>query len=488
MRSKHYDPNYIPSEFEIFSFSGKFEELHDRSQDVWIEITHKRSEPSEIQCRLLFSPPWDQSEIIPYLQGRNLTISLESPYQGRLYLKMIVGGRYGRNQATFTINSYDIVPLNPEISGGAKVKAIVDLTRCRLIETNSRPFFPWQADEQKDDNTTIAWTAGEASHRFVTLSARIPVVAGQDRGHLTIQRPCLVKTFVTAEATDLVTIMDYIETELNDSLRLLSFLSREWVDWFKMSVRVEWAKEDRQYSTECTRRTEIWENYPADNREEPLLCESDLLDGEFFRLLSALRSSPINQHLRRTIAYSLSSRHGPRDESHFLLAFAAFETLINVLDEQNPLLRIEDIDWNALCKSLKKTIDAHGKAHELADEQVVLIKRKLSELKRPPVIDKMIFHLARLAPETGDLWQDPVSLKDQFIEGLSEAIRQRNVLVHATSVNDFGNLRRDLARIQLLFERLVLGILGCTRSVSSRALDIVRWQEEQLRRGEEQPD
>lgn len=477
--SKSY---YIPSESEVLSFYGEFKELSNRTRQAWAQITHKQFGPSEIQCRLLFDRPWDESRVITDLNNRNLEIKTEAPHRRQIYLKGIGSGTYERAEANFTIGGYDILPMNTEVPAGAKVRAIVHLTQRGLLGV--RRHLGFEPREEEEDNT-ISWTTDNETYRFYIATLNERVTAGQDRAHLTRERPCLTKAFTTSAHTNLTTILDLIEAELTDILRLLSFLSREWVEWFGISVTAEWPLGNTRQFTKAIRREQIWERRPVDGNEDPLLDESALLDGTFSRILSALLSSPLKKALKRTMAYSLSSRHGPGDESDFLLAFAALETLINALDDQDPLLPQKDIAWNALSKSLKKCIDEHGKARNLPAEKILLIRDKISELRRPPVIDRMMFHLTRLTLETGDLWQNQLGSGSNFKNGLSTAISQRNDLVHATTVEDFGSMRRNFVRIQLLFERLVLRILGYTDRVSSRDLGNVHWQEEWLQQGEE---
>ena len=184
-----------------------------------------------------------------------------------------------------------------------------------------------------------------------------------------------------------------------------------------------------------------------------------------------MTGSQFRNDLTRAIAYSLSARHEAAVETSYLLIFLALDTLIDALDRAVPLLLPADIKWNQLSKALCQCIDAHRLAHGLNVQHSDLIKEKLSELKRPALRRKLLFHLNQRNVITTGLWTRPDTLADMFEEGLGVAISYRNQLVHSAFVEDFVHLARHLARIRLLFDRLVLKVMGYDGPVESQAND-----------------
>jgi hypothetical protein len=295
------------------------------------------------------------------------------------------------------------------------------------------------------------------------------VEVDQDECFLTRTRPCLVKIFTATEDTDISVALDQAENDASDIMRLLSFLSREWVDWFELSIETTSGSEE-YLSAHGIRRIQIWRKSQEDDYEDPIISKEEFSGDTFADLLNSLRTSPHAEDLIRTIAYSLSSREGKYADVNFILAFSALETLINTLDERLSLLKPQEIFWSALCRSLKKCIDGHAEAKNLSAEKTQLVKSKLGELKRPSICDKIHFHASIYNIKTGDLWMHPITGESQFSEGLERAIGQRNQIVHRTSIKSLGDLQNDLPRIQLLFERFVLRLLDYGGDVSCRAI------------------
>jgi hypothetical protein len=466
------EPYSTPGKMEILRAFGSFTTSAGSEQTTWLHLEHKKFDVSKITCRLFFPQPWKDSHIIPDTHDRNLEIRIESPFQGKLKLQMIGSGRYDENEASFDINGYDLLPLEMILRRGDRIIIAADLVRSRLIGSHGDLSVKWGRDEWKiagDKRPGFSWACDEAEYKFIARPMLEKISVDKEECYITRTRPCLAKVFIAPEDIDILSAMDQAENDFSDILRLLSFLSREWVDWFELSAETT-STNEIYYSARAIRRVQIRRKNKGDDYEPPILDKTELSNETFAKLLRSLRALPQADVLSRTMAYGLSSREGEYIDSNFILAFSALETIINNLDDQSPLLQPKEISWNTLRKSLKDCIDKHGESKKLPARQMSFIKNKLGELERPPIRDKINFHASRCGVKTSDLWMHPITGESQFQEGLERAIRQRNDLVHATSVRDLGDLQNDLVRIQLLFERFVLRLLDYCGDVSCRAI------------------
>jgi len=429
-------PYYVPSEPETLRFFGKIQVPDGPPRDAWISISYKRFEPSEIECSLYFPEAWHESRFIPDLDSGNLKIYTQAPHKGIINLNMIGGGVYSNTEAKFSVGGYELLQEPAQLSRDSRVRIVVDLTNSRLIRPGGFKVSALGSSVEimGDGIDAVEWTTAEESYKVSTRADLERVKAGQDVGSLIRQRPFLVKDLRVSDDLDASRLLNELELELTEILRLLSFISREWIDWFEILVL---AGERLRFTAK--RRKQIWELRPADRREQPLLNKKDLINGGFPRLLSEFRSSPYFDDLSRAMAYNLSSRQSEGIESNYILAFAALETLVNSLDNLEPLLPEKKIKWRKLRSAVAACVE-HHRREGITDCQARIIKDKIEELKRPSIRERIRHHASKLNVKIDDIWLDMDTSRKSTREG---SCRGDQAAQFACPPHVYGELRRS---------------------------------------------
>lgn len=446
-------------------------------QPVSLELSHQRFEPSDIRCLFRYPKPLPEP-LLPHLdEDRGLDVSVDSPFDGMLHLRGIGPATYTSTEASLKVAGYDLLPRDWQADAGARVHAFFELASPGLQQRaiDRTLHLDGTITRSFPELARIAWTEGTQSAAFGIRHHFEQTRSGREPGLLLRERPQLTLRFNLGAKSNLSSLLDEVEAFADLPLLLFSFLSRREVGWFELRLFVKSGDRDSPKRVEARRRTRFWPAEPDETEEQPVIEEDELAAGMFSRLLAALRSLSWSADAVRSLQYYLGSHARAGLETRFILAFAAFETLVNTLDSQHPGPHIPARKLAKLLSALRSSIREQAATLNLPPECVPGILAKLPELKRPPLADRLRFHLSRLSVDTTGLWQEPNTLKDRFDMGLQRTIASRNALVHNTKLEDPVRFHADLVRLQNLFDRLFLACLGHGTAEDSQALSDVNW-------------
>jgi hypothetical protein len=464
------EPYEIADQAQRLRLSGTFW-ARGKQQPVWVELSHQRFEPSDIQC--LFRYPRSLPDpVLPQLdEDLDLDVSINSPFDGMLHLRGIGPATYGSTEASLKVAGYDLLPRDWQIHTGSAVHAVLELTSPGLQRRSAGRIMNLDGTITRrfPEPVRIEWNDGLTNAAFGIRHHAEHTRSGRDPALLLRERPRLTIRFEVAAKSDLSSVLDKVEAFADVPLLLFSFLSRREVGWFELFVFVS-GDQGPVRQLEARRRTSFWPAEPYETRERPVIEEEVLASGLFSELLVTLQSVPWSSDGVRSLRYYLGSHSQSDLETRFILAFAAFETLVNVLDSQHPSQQVSARKLSKLLTALRSSIREQVTVLDLPSECVPSILAKLPELKRPPLADRLRFHLSRLEVNTTGLWIERDTLKERFDAGLQRIITSRNALVHNTSLEDPAQLRADLVRLQNLFDRIFLAALGRGTSQDSRVL------------------
>jgi hypothetical protein len=183
---------------------------------------------------------------------------------------------------------------------------------------------------------------------------------------------------------------------------------------------------------------------------EELIHATALADGGLQKLVSALRSTKSPDAVHRAISFLAGSYETDLEVAYFM-AFSAMETVLGSCGEQDDLVIVADDKWNRLERSLRETLAREGNALAMSVEHLL---RRLPELKRPSLAQRMARICENFGAKSADLWPD-----EGFADGFARAVATRNGLFHAAKDIANQSAHGDLVRIRTLTERLILKLL-----------------------------
>lgn len=277
-----------------------------------------------------------------------------------------------------------------------------------------------------------------------------------------VERPRVHCRLRAPASSDHAALLDGLEQELEDVLPLLSLLSRRPIWWRRLFVKSVCAGEplatwssfrlsgsEPQYSVETPSRWRL-----AHARQ---LAQHQA----FEQLVASLRAAPERDALLRAAPLLTASYVEPSWEAAYALAMAALETLLSGLEDAEPSrLQISSPKWDPVASSIRQALSNHVKEGDLSPAQAESAIEKVAELRRPPLKRVLKHHVDRLRLRIDDLWAS----HESFEQGISEAFKQRNSLLHLGSVSSPEDAYGNLCRVRIFVERLFLLIIKCPES------------------------
>jgi hypothetical protein len=249
--------------------------------------------------------------------------------------------------------------------------------------------------------------------------------------------------------TDLKEFARELSSGTEDALRVLSLLSRRFVAWTSIEIdsfgigRSTWHR-----TVQVSPRT--------DGRGQ-LVNEYRLPPGAIGRLVDAFRALPERQSLSAAIVSLIAVLDLPQLESGFTSAFTALEALVQGRGEKvGNADTVDQLVFNKLARAVRSTIRDTGVERELPDEVVAELVAKVPELRRRPIVARVVQTVGELGVKWDDLWPPGTDLTP----ALTACYRRRNNFIHR---GEFASARQafvDTYRLHHLTERMLFRLIG----------------------------
>jgi hypothetical protein len=427
----------------------------NETEEVWVQISHLKYGTSEIQCFLQKRDYWDfQSFLVDSVQG--WVIEANSPASHLIRLWPLGKGRLSGTSAFLQLVAYELVPSPDELLPGDYVQATIELTRRGFLPDIPGRVLHSNGSIQVEGTPAppLKWEYLGSENEMRVRYTYERALASGDNAYLQVERPCIIQKRRCNGQSSFRETLAAIQAEISDYLLIASLVSREAIDWYQIDVLRPKRDELRGVLQGSLRQT-ITE-HSSSRHEWPLVDYSTLKNGLFQRMTEALRQSTTSDMIRRAISFEVASWTQRGLENAYVLCQAALEAIIAVLEEDTALIDESKAPWNKIDKSIVAALKALEKEGTLTAELLGMIRKKLPEFRRAPIVDKIIFHAHRLSIKTEDLWPNSTN----FADGLRLALQQRNLLVHSAFIEDPGEAYRNLVRIRVLAERFILAALG----------------------------
>ena len=160
--------------------------------------------------------------------------------------------------------------------------------------------------------------------------------------------------------------------------------------------------------------------------------------------------------IQRTIPFLLMSYEQGYFESHIANTYSALETMIAGLSSDSNEETGNSLsanDFKRLTRKIKTVIHA-----EVTDPKIYNgITRKLGELNRRPILDRLLALLKQYSVPVEKVWSSNTDIATE----LGKIIKRRNLYIHQGRIDDFGQYYDDYSRLRVLIELWILRLLDC---------------------------
>jgi len=245
-----------------------------------------------------------------------------------------------------------------------------------------------------------------------------------------------------------------------DICLLLGFCYRCQANYYQIQY---WHLTDSAPPVEAVVRRRITASRPRrrGSRDE-LINFRELREGGLNQLYQAFVEAPARADIERSIAFLASSYVSEDLAPAYFYAYAALETAVAAAAGERAYT-LGRAAWDRLRRRIESEVDAFVSDENLDEggrnEVSNAIKKKLPELRRSAVNDRVKGVCETLGVETGDLWPSSVG----FEAGIEAATTNRNLLVHAARADFPDQMNGDLVRLTVLTERVVAALLRWPR-------------------------
>lgn len=313
------------------------------------------------------------------------------------------------------------------------------------------------------DRAGIRWNTKLGMAELIDNYAYVDNKIGIDEALIRIRRCEITIRTKGIPKISLGTALEELPEILDESLWLVSFLGRKRIVWYAGEALFIPAKgSGKPFAHAIVHRQRLL-GYEGRmgygrSRHDLLISPKLLRKGLFQDLLTAYETSKYHDVVRKTIPYIMASYEQGYFEAHIGNAYLALETMIAGLGsvEGNESLLAKS-DFKRLREKIKQTIEEDIKNPEIVES----MKKKLSELNRPPVVEKLLTLLKMHDVAVARLWPAGTNIE----QGLQEIFGRRNLYIHQGKLDDIDQSIYDFFRVRGLAELWILKLLGCPDDV-----------------------
>ena len=252
---------------------------------------------------------------------------------------------------------------------------------------------------------------------------------------------------------DLPHLAELFEQEVDDLLPILTLFSRRHVGCDRIELFADLSEPPKVI------QGEVWRSAPQHQEDRwpaSLVDPKALPDEAIAEAVRTLRTHPARDLLISAIYFVSEAGQGGHVPVQVLWAFTALEAVVGVIQPKDQSETISLKHFKTLTRALKATIKEQATTLSLSDTQRDEIYQKLGELRRRPIVRRIVEVCETLAVDWGPIFPNVQSLE----RALTAAFGRRNMLYHKGHMEDVGACARDARRISALAECLIFFSLG----------------------------
>lgn len=261
-----------------------------------------------------------------------------------------------------------------------------------------------------------------------------------------VQRVSLIGEVTVDPGESLFEVHESLKRQLNEVCTALSLCYRQPVDYYQVDYIGD--KDNNPPWHPIYRRR--WSSIKVKASSDELINTQALLSGGLQKLVSRIREFSHASDIRRAIEF-IAASYTVTTESAFFMAFSAMETILSCCLERSEEFVLGSSEWKKVESSIRQAIRDQIPAN---DEVRAKLCDKLPELRRSTLSWRINKVCQMYDPKIDDLWPNI-----SFEEGMKRAARIRNGLFHAADSSVEDSIRKDLLRVRIFTERLILKVL-----------------------------
>lgn len=120
-------------------------------------------------------------------------------------------------------------------------------------------------------------------------------------------------------------------------------------------------------------------------------------------------------------------------------------------------------------RELRKKLEVFIKDNISGEDAREGIIKKLGELNRRPILDRLLFLLRKYDVPVGKIWTSNTDVETE----LGKIIRRRNLYIHQGRIDDFKQYYDDYSKLRILVELWILRLLDCPDdSINTSAIQV----------------
>ncbi|HKS72654.1 MAG TPA: hypothetical protein VJQ82_05610 [Terriglobales bacterium] len=247
-----------------------------------------------------------------------------------------------------------------------------------------------------------------------------------------------------------------IEQEIDDPLKVLSFIGRKILRWFEIRASFRPTEKDKYHPCTFIKRRHFLSG--DTEAPEPLLTHRELVHGKFQQLVENLRASSMGDWLRKAMAYYSSSYGSGSLEKRLAMTYLALEALTTGFAQDQGVEQIlAEAEAKTFSEQMRGSVRSFCKARGLEEEIERQLLANINILGRASFKRKLKALVERTKIPTADLWPAGTKLS----QGLHWMVDRRNKFIHEARIPwPPQPLAKDMHRAQAIVERAVLALLG----------------------------
>jgi hypothetical protein len=309
-----------------------------------------------------------------------------------------------------------------------------------------------------DESTEIEWETSLGAAKLTRTHSRYPEVIGLNNASIDISE-CKVQLTINPDvfrrSEDFILKLWHDQDEV---LWLLSFLNKKYVPWYKAHILC-----GGPFRMIEIRREVIFDlsgqDWDVVNTPQGLIVNpSELGSGVLNQMIKNYERSPYKETILRAIQNLLITYKKFYIEAHLGIIYTVFEIMTDGLGEEIAYT-LPDEEFKQLRDDIKTYIKP--KLVHLPSKRRDEIYRKISELRRRPIKDKLVDLFSDVDIDLTVFW--PPETEDVFDE-LKRMIDRRDEYIHGGHIADYWTIQQDISRIRGICSVWILKLLGCPES------------------------
>jgi lambda repressor-like predicted transcriptional regulator len=267
----------------------------------------------------------------------------------------------------------------------------------------------------------------------------------------TVERAAITGHLDLVKGSNLFLANEALKGEVEDICAVLALCYRQPVNYYEIEYISDPREKKGKWLHEAVMRRRH-SGIVGKIEGDELINYRDLIDGGLDRLLKSYRGLEHRDALSHAMRFLSSSYRMGTLESSYFLCYSALDAVCAASDGSGGFL-LPSGEW----KKVEKLLGHHLTRLAVSEgfERVLSqMKRKLPELRRTPSVDRIRHICETLGVETRDIWPDG------FESGIKKATKMRNDLFHSALLVQPQELERNLVRLRVLTERVILKVLN----------------------------